>query len=153
MDHLSQMTDVDVETASGLFSYFSAAVMMAADVVVSSKIILLCNNKRRRPLMGRLRLSSFFILFLYPVFSGSVTWIRTFIFCSIFLFSHAFLINFVTFIVSQNQSLHICSFSFLFSYYFILTFIFRHIVNKKRLWKMKRFRFMTTAYKTKRSIS
>jgi len=45
MDHLSQMTDVDVETASGLSFYFSAAVMMVADVVVSSKIILLCKQK------------------------------------------------------------------------------------------------------------
>ena len=45
MDHLSQMTDVDAETASGLSFYLSAAVMMVADVVVSSKIILLCKQK------------------------------------------------------------------------------------------------------------
>ena len=50
-----------------------------------------------------------------------------------FLFPQALLIHFKTFISTQDQSSHISIFLKVFSYYLILTFKIRHIVNKKTL--------------------
>lgn len=149
MDHLSQMTDADVETASGSSSYFFAAVTMAAAAEVSSKNL----HRKRRPYLGRL-----FIMLSSSLFPGIPTIVFSFFvlftvhtfFSLHFLFPQAFLIHFKTFISTQDQSSHISIFLQVFSYYLILTFKIRHIVNKKRLWKMNLFLFMTTVYKIRK---
>lgn len=108
---------------------------------------------KRRPYLGRL-----FIMLSSSLFSGIPTIVFSFFvlftvhtfFSLHFLFPQAFLIHFKTFISTQDQSSHISIFLQVFSYYLILTFKIRHIVNKKRLWKMNLFLFMTTVYKIRK---